>query len=94
MLRYALIVPALLLLSACEPTVDDYVKDAELRKEKLSECSEMGVLAAKDDKYCQMAFEAQGIAIKQAAGSLIDAITMQSDEGEEISEDARPEHKR
>lgn len=72
----------LLLVSACEPTVDSYVKNSKLREEKLRECTEMGVMAAKDDEYCQMAMEAQGIVIKQAAGNLVDAMTMQQSDGD------------
>lgn len=70
-------VAVLPLLSACEPTVDDYVKNAKLREEALRICAEMGVMAARDDPKCHMAMEAQGIVIKQAAGHLVDSLTLQ-----------------
>jgi hypothetical protein len=38
----------------------------------------MGIIAAKNDKYCQMAMEAQGIAMRNAAGELLDTMTLQS----------------
>lgn len=83
------ITPVLLLVTACEPTVEGYVKNSKLREEKLRECTEMGVMAAKEDKYCQMAMEAQGIVIKQAAGNLVDAITLQQSDDENEKKDAR-----
>lgn len=78
MRRFLLSFSALLLLSACEPSVDDYVQNARKREDKLRECGEMGVMAAKDDAYCQMAMEAQSIAMKKAAKDLIDTMTLQS----------------
>lgn len=82
-------IPVLLLVTACEPTVEDYVKNSKLREDKLRECTEMGVMAAKEDKYCQMAMEAQGIVIKQAAGNLVDAITLQQSDEEKEKKETR-----
>lgn len=80
MRHFLLAISSLLLLAACEPTVDSYVKDAKKREGKLRECAEMGIAAAKDDKYCEMAMEAQGIVIREAANDLINSITLQSGE--------------
>jgi hypothetical protein len=78
MRRFLITFSALFFLAACEPSVEDYVKDAEKREAKISECAEMGIIAAKNDKYCQMAMEAQGIAMRNAAGELLDTMTLQS----------------
>lgn len=78
---------ALFLLTACEPTVDGYVKNAKNREAKLRECAQMGVMAAKEDKLCQMAMEAQGIVLREAAGNFVDAITLQSGEEEKPTSD-------
>lgn len=76
--------PALLLplmaLSACEPSQEDYVDNAQLREDKLRECAEMGVMAAKEDTHCQMAMEAQAAVLKMKAGELLDAMTLQQSE--------------
>lgn len=76
-------VAASLLLTACEPTVDDYTKNAKLREEKLRQCAEMGVMAAKDDEHCKMAMEAQSIVIRKAAGELVDSLTLQQSQDDE-----------
>lgn len=80
MTRFFIAVASLLLLTACEPTVEDYVEDAKLRKAKIEECAQMGMIAAQEDKFCTMAMEAQGIAMRNAAGNLMNAITMQPEE--------------
>lgn len=88
-IRPALFVASLCLLSACEPNVQDYVDSAKLREEKLRECADMGVMAAKEDKFCQMAMEAQGIVIKQAAGNLFNAVTMQQSDEDDAPEERK-----
>lgn len=82
MRRIAILLASLLALTACEPTVDSYVKDDKAREEKLRECAKMGVLVAKEDAYCQMAMEAQSIVLKQSAKNLMNAITLQSGDGD------------
>lgn len=76
--RSIVAVLALLFITACEPTIDTYVKDAKKREEKLRECADMGIIAAKDDTYCQMAMDAQAIVVREAASQLLDSITLQS----------------
>lgn len=78
---FAFAVP-LFVLTACEPTVEGYVKDAEAREAKLRECANMGVIAAKDEPTCKMAMEAQSIVLKKSAKDLMNAITLQSSEEE------------
>jgi hypothetical protein len=80
MMRIILLLLSLLSLSACEPSVEDYVEDAKARDAKLKECADMGMSAAKEDVLCQRAFEAQKIAIKNATNNLLNTITMQNDE--------------
>ena len=62
------------LLAACEPTVEGLAKDHEKRKEIMAECLEMGLQAAMDNKRCQIAAEAQQLAIKQGLENLADQI--------------------
>lgn len=75
-----------LLISACKPSVEGYVKNAKAREAKLRECADMGVMAAKDNEECNMAMEAQRIVIKQAAGNFIDAITLQQSDDDTAPE--------
>lgn len=86
MRRPAILAASLLALTACEPTVDSYVEDHKAREEKLRECAAMGVMVAKEDEYCRMAMEAQGIVLKQSAKNLMNAITLQSGDEEETAE--------
>lgn len=67
---------ALLVLSACEPTVETYEKDAELRKAKLEECAGK-MLEAQNDPQCKMAMDAQVNVTKAAAGALVDTLKME-----------------
>lgn len=62
-----------LILTGCELTVDDLVNDADKRHEILKECASMG-LAAKDEKKCRIAAEAEVEAGKKAAGELLDSM--------------------
>lgn len=62
-----------LFLAGCELTVDDLVNNAEKRHQILKECAAMG-LAAKDEKKCQIAAEAELKAGKKAAGELLDSM--------------------
>ena len=60
-----------LLVTACGPSVDGYVRDADARRDMLGKCASLEVDATEDER-CGMAAEAEVIAARDAMKKAFD----------------------
>ncbi|HSG89813.1 MAG TPA: hypothetical protein VLA56_11420 [Pseudomonadales bacterium] len=69
--RLSCLLAAALLVTACGPSVDGYVRDGEARRAMLGQCASLKVDPTEDER-CAMAAEAETIAAREALSKAFD----------------------